>query len=111
VSLLTQACQTSSREKRWEREEREIEKGREEERERERDRERERRGERERREREKRSETTRLKRRDPVHEHYGMTPPNVIPNLFRDLCFDPLGGRRTLDGQRSLQQRSAGFGS
>jgi len=56
-------------------------------------------------------ERTRLKRRDPVHEHYGMTPPNVIPNLFRDLCFDPLGGRWTVDGQRCLQQRSAGFGS
>ena len=26
----------------------------------------------------------------------------VIPNLFRDLCFDPLGGRWTVDGQRYL---------
>ena len=33
----------------------------------------------------------------------------VIPNLFRDLCFDPFGGRWTFDGQRSFQQPSAFF--
>jgi len=33
----------------------------------------------------------------------------VIPNLFRDLYFDPLGGRWTVDGQPSLQQRSTYF--
>ena len=110
-------------------------------------------------------ERTRLKRRDPVQKHHGMTEEarkrdhrirsvpffarsvqhfldrdaetssddsmrrfrndhtlssrhrllevlhSVIPNLFRDLCFAPLIGRWTVDGQRSLQQRSAGFGS
>ncbi len=34
---------------------------------------------------------------------------SVIPNLFRDLCFAPLGGRWTVDGQPSLQQRSTYF--
>ena len=36
-------------------------------------------------------------------------PHIVIPNLFRDLYFDPLGGRWTVDGQRDFHQRSAYF--
>ena len=31
----------------------------------------------------------------------------VIPNLFRDLGFDPLGGRWTVDGQCGFHQRPA----
>jgi len=32
----------------------------------------------------------------------------VIPNLFRDLGFDPLGGPWTVDGQRGFSRRTAG---